>query len=234
MQKSTDGVGGRLNRSRPTHRLSAVARVNRGTAAFLEALGARFSRRSGRIAGRSRLSLRSAVRPFSSAERALPIAVALIVAVASMLALLPGTPAGTAGAAQGSQANPRLAVNGGVRYLDATDNPGAAALLDGQKSDASFEPVTLPQDVVTDVTTQPVAEVASPDTGAVTGDGTLITGYAPETTVEDGSSLIQIYKVRKGDTLSGIATKFHVTTMTLWWANKGQMKSKTDLHIGES
>jgi murein DD-endopeptidase MepM/ murein hydrolase activator NlpD len=231
LQKSTDGVGGRLNRSRPTRRLSAVTRVSRGTAAFLEAFGARFGRRSGRTSGRSsNLSLRAAVRPFSTAERALPIAVALIVAVASMLALLPGTPAGTAGAAQGSQVNPRLAINGGVRYLDATDDPGAAALIDGQKSDASFAPVTLPQVI----TTQPVAEVASPDTGTVADDGTLITGYAPETTVEDGSSLIQIYKVKKGDTLSGIATKFHVTTMTLWWANKGQMKSKTDLHIGES
>jgi murein DD-endopeptidase MepM/ murein hydrolase activator NlpD len=175
-----------------------------------------------------RKALASAVRPFTTAERALPLAVAAIVAIASMLALMPGMPAGTAGAAQGSSPNPRLAVNGGVRYLDSTDGV-ALGNVDAQKAGTNFQPVTVP----TDVSTLPSAEQASPDTGAVTEDGTLITGYAPETSVEDGSSLIQLYKVKKGDTLSGIASVFKVSTMTLWWANKGTMKSKTDLHIGQ-
>ena len=227
MQKSTDGVGRWPNRPRPARRVSLVSRVNRRTAAFLAALASRLG--SVAPAGRLSLGLASAVRPFATAERALPIAVAAIVAVASMLALLPSTPAGSAGAAQGTPTSPRLAINGGVRYLDASDDPGAAAILDAQKVEASFQPVTLP----TDVTTQPATEQASQDTGAVTQDGTLITGYAPVTTVEDGSSLIQSYRVKKGDTLSTIASGYHLSMMTLWWANKSTMKSKTDLHIGQ-
>ena len=35
---------------------------------------------------------------------------------------------------------------------------------------------------------------------------------------------MRTYKVKAGDTLAGIAAKFDVTTMTLWWANK--LKSK--------
>jgi murein DD-endopeptidase MepM/ murein hydrolase activator NlpD len=203
--------------------------VNRRTAAFFEAIGFRFGRRASAPAGSLGASLASVVRPFTTAERALPIAVAAIVAVASLLALLPSTPAGSAGAAQGSPSSPRLAINGGVHHIDASDAPGAVAMLDAQKAAQNFQAGTLP----TDVTTQPAAAMPSASSGTVTEDGTLITGYAPETTVEDGSALIQIYRVKKGDTLSTIATNFHVSMMTLWWANKSAMKSKTDLHIGQ-
>ena len=229
MQKTTDGIGRRHNSPRPARRVSLATRVNRRTAAFFEAMGSRFGRRTSAPAGSLGAALASVVRPFTTAERALPIAVAAIVAIASLLALLPSTPAGSAGAAQGTSSGPRLAINGGVRYIDASEDPGASAALDAQKATQNFQAVTLPTDVIT----QPVAETPSPSTGTVTEDGTLITGYAPDSTVEDGSSLIQIYRVRKGDTLSTIATNFHVSMMTLWWANKSAMKSKTDLHIGQ-
>jgi murein DD-endopeptidase MepM/ murein hydrolase activator NlpD len=229
LQKTTDGIGRRHARPRPTRRVSLATRVNRRTAAFFEALGSRFGRRTPAPAGSLGASLASVVRPFTTAERALPIAVAAIVAIASLLALLPSTPAGSAGAAQGIASSPRLAISGDGRYIDASEGPGALTMLDGQKATQSFRAVTLPTDVVT----QPAAETPSASTGTVTEDGTLITGYAPETTVEDGSSLIQIYRVKKGDTLSTIATNFHVSMMTLWWANKSAMKSKTDLHIGQ-
>ena len=229
MQKTTDGVGRRHSRPRPARRVSLVTRANRRTVAFFMALGSPFGRRSSAPSGSLGASLASVVRPFATAERALPIAVAAIVAIASLLALLPSTPAGAAGAAQGTASSPRLAINGGVRYIDASDDPGAAAFLDAQKAAQNFQPVTLP----TDTTTQPAAAVPSASTGTVTEDGTLVTGYAPETTVEDGSSLIQIYRVHKGDTLSTIATHFHVSMMTLWWANKSAMKTKTDLHVGQ-
>jgi len=229
LQKSTDGVGRRHSRPRPARRVSLATRLNRRTAAFFEALGSRFASRTPARTGSLGVSLASVVRPFATAERALPIAVAAIVAIASLLALLPSTPAGAAGAAQGTSSSPRLAINGGVRYIDASDDPGAAAILDAQKAAQVFQPVTLPSDT----TTRTATETPSASTGTVTEDGTLITGYAPETTVEDGSSLIQIYRVKKGDTLSTIATHFHVSMMTLWWANKSAMKSKTDLHIGQ-
>jgi murein DD-endopeptidase MepM/ murein hydrolase activator NlpD len=227
LQQSTDGVGRRPNSPRPARRVSHASRRSRGSVAFFQALGSWLRGRTASLGTLSR-TLASVGRPFTTAERALPIAVAAIVAVASMLALMPSTPAGAAGAAQGSSASPRLAVNGGVRYVDSTDGLGLAN-VDAQKAVTNFQPVTVP----TDVTTLPSAEQSSPDTGAVTQDGTLITGYTPETSVEDGSSLIQLYRVKKGDTLSGISSVFKVSTMTLWWANKGTMKSKTDLHIGQ-
>lgn len=225
MQNTTDGVGRRHSRPRPARRVSLATRVNRRSAAFFAALTARFSRTSA-PSGSLGHALASVVRPFTTAERALPIAVAAIVAIASLLTLLPASPAGAAGAAQSSPTSPRLAVNGGVN-IDASNDPTAA--LDGARTDASFQPVTLPGDA----TTQNAAVAPSADTGTVTEDGTLITGYAPETTVEDGSALIQMYRVKKGDTLSTIATKTGVSMMTLWWANKSAMKSKTDLHIGQ-
>ena len=229
MQKFSDGVSRRLDSPRPARRAPQVSRVNRGAAAVITALRSRFGRRTAAPASRLGHSLASAVRPFTTAERALPVIVAAIVAVASLLALLPGTSAGSAGAAQGSPTSPRLAINGGVRYLDAATDPTLVPAQDAQKAATNFQPVTLP----TDVTTQPAADQVSQDAGTITEDGTLVTGYAPDTTVEDGSSLIQIYRVKKGDTLSTIATNFRVSMMTLWWANKGNMKSKADLHIGQ-
>lgn len=228
MQKSTDGVGRRLNRPRPARRVSLAVRAKRRTAALFGAVG---TRARGRLASPLGALLASAVRPFASAERALPVAVAAIVAVASLLALLPTAPGGTAGAAQGSTNSVRLAINGGVRYLDTpSDAAGAAAQNALRAADQSFQPVTLPGDVAN----QAVAEPVAPAAGVVLDDGTLVTGYAPETKVEDASALIQSYKVKKGDTLSTIASHFGISMMTLWWANKSTMKSKTDLHVGQT
>ena len=92
----------------------------------------------------------------------------------------------------------------------------------------SFRPVTLPNSV----DTNPQAEQSTVDPGLVQDDGTLLTGYAPTTQVEDGAHLIERYKVKSGDTLVEIAHHFDVSMMTLWWANK--LKSKDDLHIGQT
>jgi len=90
----------------------------------------------------------------------------------------------------------------------------------------SFLPIVLPDDAAT-----AVGDAAAPQAGSLLEDGTLVTGYAPDTTVEDGSDLIVRYKVKSGDTLVTIAHKFDVSMMTLWWANK--LKAKDDLHIGQ-
>ncbi|HEY5628549.1 MAG TPA: hypothetical protein VIR16_03480, partial [Candidatus Limnocylindrales bacterium] len=132
--------------------MSHATRARRGSNAFLEALGSWLRGRTS-PAGKLSRTLASAVRPFTTAERALPVAVAAIVAVASMLALMPSTPAGAAGAAQGSSPSPRLAINGAVRSLESTDGL-ALGTVDAQKVDTSFQPVTVP----TDVTTLPSAE----------------------------------------------------------------------------
>jgi murein DD-endopeptidase MepM/ murein hydrolase activator NlpD len=221
--------------SSPIHRLA-----NRGTRAVRGWAGTRTAAVSDTVV--------SSLRPFTSAERALPIAIASIVAVAALLAFLPTTPQGAVSGIQGSTAAPRLAVGGSERdpkrdTIEDTGVDGPPAAAPGRE-DTSFTPISLPGEVQNDPfvepsggvapTTQPGSVVApaatdEPET-AVQDDGTLITGYAPETTVEDGADLIRQYKVQKGDTLQAVAKKFDVSMMTLWWANK---LKKKDLRSGQ-
>ena len=74
------------------------------------------------------------------------------------------------------------------------------------------------------------AEVTNVE-GPFLADGTLLKPVAVDTQVADGSDLVKTYKVKAGDTLSGIAHKHGVKMMTLWWANK--LESKDDLHRGQ-
>jgi murein DD-endopeptidase MepM/ murein hydrolase activator NlpD len=200
--------------------------------------------------------LRTALRPFTSAERALPIAVASIVAVAALLAFLPTTPQGAVAGIQGSTAtNPRLAVNGGVSRdqqlqsaLGALNATGGASATKVAVStpDPSFQPLDIPVEISLvapsagpEPTDGPLANISAPQasTGpAVTpapedlnGNGTLIVGPAPDTQVEDGSDLVRNYTVQKGDTVRSVAKKFGVSSMTLWWANK---LKKSTLKVG--
>ena len=171
-----------------------------------------------------------AARPLTTPERILPISVATIVAVASLLAVIPATPQGAVGGTEGKGTDVRLAVNGGVDAAAIADiNDDDYAPIDGlvDRGDVTFRPVTLPNSIDTD----PEAEKSTIEPGPVLDDGTLLTGYAPATDVEDGADLIDTYKVKSGDTLSEIANHYDVSMMTLWWANK--LKSKDDLHIGQ-
>ena len=63
-------------------------------------------------------------------------------------------------------------------------------------------------------------------------DGTILKPVAVDTSVSDGKGLMRTYRVRSGDTLTGIARKFDVSMMTVWWANN--LKAKDDLHIGQT
>jgi murein DD-endopeptidase MepM/ murein hydrolase activator NlpD len=78
-------------------------------------------------------------------------------------------------------------------------------------------------------------EISSTDAASVEGpfidDGTLVKPIAVDTTVPDGSALVRTYKVKSGDTLADIATKFKVSPMTVVWAN--DLKSKTDFKKGD-
>jgi murein DD-endopeptidase MepM/ murein hydrolase activator NlpD len=67
--------------------------------------------------------------------------------------------------------------------------------------------------------------------GPFLADGTLLKPVAVDTTVADGSALVKTYKVKPGDTLSGIAQQFGVSTMSVWWAN--DLKDKADLKQGQ-
>ncbi|HSL97280.1 MAG TPA: M23 family metallopeptidase [Candidatus Deferrimicrobiaceae bacterium] len=76
-----------------------------------------------------------------------------------------------------------------------------------------------------------LTEEAAADTSAYLEDATLYKPVAVDTSVESASELLVRYTVKKGDTLTGIASRFGVSMMTVWWANK--LKSKDDLRIGQ-
>jgi murein DD-endopeptidase MepM/ murein hydrolase activator NlpD len=212
----------RLDRLSP----SSVTRVGRLAADAAAAARTMIRARVGATRlGTSRKSLRAtlvaAARPLTTAERALPIAVAAIVAIASLLAVLPNSPQGAVSGAQGQLGGVRIAIGGG------TDTSGAGVAAANVPSKAvtdqgSFQPLTLPADAAGTTATQG---------GTLLDDGTLLTGYAPQTSVEDGSNLIRTYTVQAGDVLSTISDKFGVSMMTLWWANN--LTSKDSLHIGQ-
>jgi murein DD-endopeptidase MepM/ murein hydrolase activator NlpD len=214
---------------------SPAARMNRRSIRAVRSLQARFQGRAAISARSLSATLAAALRPFTTAERALPLAVAAIVAVASLLAVLPSTPPGAVGGTQGSGTSLRIAVGGGVNRwddMDVTDvteaAPPAANLGGGVDSaGVSFQPVTIPAEI----TTPAGAAVATMEPAPLLADGTLLTGYAPSTEIQDGSALIKTYRVKSGDTLVTIARKFGISMMTLWWANK--LKAKDDLHIGQ-
>ena len=232
MQKFTGRETRATGGAHAVHRQALIARLNRRSVAATRSLRARLSNRTATRATSLSALLAATFRPFLSAERALPIAVASLVAIASLLALLPGTPA-SVGATSGSGASVRIAVSGGPRYQNLVDGGvpvtglGFGAGPNTTPSE-SFQPVVLPGDPNTG--TGGVDAGATPPPDQVLADGTLVTGYTPNTTVEDGSSLITTYRVRSGDTLSSIAAQFHVAMMTIWWANK--LPSKTSLKVG--
>jgi murein DD-endopeptidase MepM/ murein hydrolase activator NlpD len=195
-----------------------------------------------------RTTLGATLRPLASAERALPIAVAAIVAVAALLAFLPITPQGAVAGIQGSTAAPRLAVNGGISHdealataLGALNAANAAAGIDGNTAarteDPSFGQVVLPETRNAEPSPEPTGTAAPPNAmiaasaaptatpvanNPLANDGTIIVGPAPDTRVEDGSDLIRSYTVQKGDSLRSIAKKFGISSQALWWANQKQ------------
>lgn len=135
-------------------------------------------------------------------DRALPIAIALIVVIAAGASLAPG--AAPVGAAVGA---PEFALGGEERVrLSVGGN--------------------LPVDDDSAVTSG-FAEAA-----VVVDDGTLYKPVAVDTTIQSSAGMLERYKVRDGDTLTGIASRFGVSMMTVWWANK--LGSKDSLKVGQT
>ena len=103
-----------------------------------------------------------------------------------------------------------------IAGLDAVDDGGVGGTDQGDSVDtasgAQVDPATDPQ-------------------GPFLNDGTLVMPVAVDTTVDDGSALLKSYKVKSGDTLTGIAHHFGVSMMSVWWAN--QLKTKDELHVGQ-
>jgi murein DD-endopeptidase MepM/ murein hydrolase activator NlpD len=73
-------------------------------------------------------------------------------------------------------------------------------------------------------------EVQAPE-GEYLADGTLLKPVAVDTSIPDVRERLTTYRVKPGDTLTGIANKYDVSMMTIWWANK--LSAKDDLKIGQ-
>ena len=165
-------------------------------------------------------------------DRAIAVVVAGILLGASVVNVSAGRPApasgGPTGGPIGDGPGPRIAIGGGgATERDPSGQTGTVEL--GQPdpatdSPADFEAIALDENQI-----EPVVPVSVE--GPFIDDGTLIKPVAVDTTVPDGSALVKTYKVRAGDTLVGIAAKFGVSMMSVWWAN--DLKSKDDLHQGE-
>jgi murein DD-endopeptidase MepM/ murein hydrolase activator NlpD len=177
-------------------------------------------------------------------ERTVAIAVAGIVLGASFLSVAPGRPSGSTGGPSGDGPEARLAVGGSVENDTSVGNVEADYVGDEPASAAYVEPAPnvnalsrLEGVDVADPEAQAAISAQAAQKTAVEGpfldDGTLLKPVAVDTSVADGSSLMRTYKVKAGDTLAGIADRFDVTTMTVWWANKPNLKSKDALVRGQ-
>ena len=62
-------------------------------------------------------------------------------------------------------------------------------------------------------------------------DGTIYKPVAVDTTIQTSADKLRHYTVRQGDTLTSIASRFGVSMMTVWWANK--LTSAASVHAGQ-
>ena len=159
-------------------------------------------------------------------DRALVIAVAGILVGAAGVSASIGHPSGPTGGTTGAGTGPRIAVGGTVGAAGGTGRTGNVQL--GQA-----DPTITPQsDFATiDLTSRSPVSAPVGVQGPFIDDGTLVKPIAVDTSVPDGSALVRTYTVKPGDTAVGIAIKFHVSKMTVWWAN--DLKSNTDIHVGQ-
>jgi murein DD-endopeptidase MepM/ murein hydrolase activator NlpD len=195
----------------PIDRLRAVRRTE--PAVIVETTRQASRRLAGSIAG------------LSGRERALPIAVAGLVVAASVLSVGPTTGAPS----KIDQSTPRIAIGGGVLGPAEALPEGEAVgqgpdlVAEGGAALSGAPANVLAAEADAEPTTFPMSRFLA--------DGTLLKPIAVDPTVPDASERLQTYEVRAGDTLTGIANKFGVSMMTVWWAN--DLKSKDDLKRGQ-
>jgi murein DD-endopeptidase MepM/ murein hydrolase activator NlpD len=106
------------------------------------------------------------------------------------------------GAAQANATGVRLAIGGGAAGLAALDGP------------------------VIDST-----DLEQADGAGYVDDGTLYKPVAVDTSIQSSAAMLRHYQVKEGDSLTGIASRFGVSMMTLWWANK--ISTKDGIHVGQ-
>ena len=180
-------------------------------------------------------------------ERVVAVAAAAILLSASFMSVGPGRPSGDTGGPSGDGSAPRLAIGGSADGDDVgtveEDYVPQSRRADEGGADTTIphpdlQPTEIARFVTDDVdatnraaTAATLAGLPVDVEGPYLDDGTLLKPVAVDTSVPDGSDLLQTYRVRSGDTLATIARRFDVSMMTLWWANK--LKSKDRLTIGQ-
>jgi len=210
----------RPTKSEPSARATRLHRPSAGTGRGLRVRLSQLSRDT-RFAPRTSstplpLAIRRRLIVRLSSERMIPIVAALLVLGASVVSLQPAAaqPVGDTSAA-GSEV--RLAVGGESTLTGGLDpmelDPMEAADLRAGTALAAGNVESLPPEGYAD-------------------DGTMYKPVAVSTTVEDGKDLLRTHVVQAGETLTGIASRYGVSMMTVWWANK--LTSKDDLHVGQT
>jgi murein DD-endopeptidase MepM/ murein hydrolase activator NlpD len=178
-------------------------------------------------------------------DRAVALAVAGILLGASVVSVSASRPIPATGGPTGPGSDVRIEVGGGTGRggtITEADVPGDV-LSESRIGAYEETPTDLDQATSEDelqagaeaeaeleAAAQALSQIAAVE-GPFLDDGTLLKPVAVNTTVADGSALMETYKVESGDTLTGIASHFGVSMMTLWWANN--LKSKDDLHLGQ-
>lgn len=154
-------------------------------------------------------ALRRAVAVRLASERMLPVIAAIVVLGASLISFQPAAAAHSTGNVDGPGSAVRLAVGGSAsNQLDPAE---VAAMNDTGPAGAYANGAPVP---------------------TYADDGTVYKPVAVDTALQDGAALLQKYTVRTGDTLTGIANRFGVSMMTVWWANK--LTAKDQLHVGQT
>ena len=172
------------------------------------------------------------LRRLESPERLVPVLVAAFLLVASVTAV-PGLAGGATGATEGAGVAPRLVVGGDSRprrgcrpstwTRTSTARMTAPGPIPGLGFDETAGSVALGQESTDG---RPRTWPASSSTTGRCSSRSWSTRRSRTGATSSGR-----YKVRSGDTLTGIASRTGVSMMTIWWANK--LKSKDDLKIGQ-
>jgi len=129
-------------------------------------------------------------------DRALPMGIALVVLIAAGASLAPG--AAPVGATVGSASFDQA---GGERVRLAIGGNVPQPDSDG------------------------VVGAGLADADVPVDDGTIYKPVAVDTTIHSSADMLQHYTVKQGDTLTGIASRFGVSMMTVYWANKLDAKN---------
>jgi murein DD-endopeptidase MepM/ murein hydrolase activator NlpD len=210
-----------IARLRPTksERSPRATRLERRSVGLARGVGARLSlfARAVRLdpqSGRRPLpvTVRRSVVVRLASERMVPIVAALVVFAASVVSLQPAA-ARPVGDVAGPGSAPRIAIGGETGAFDELDPMEVAGLVGGPGAKAA------------------AAGDAAQPRESYADDGTIYKPVVVDTTVQDGKGLLRTHTVQSGDTLTGIASRYGVSMMTVWWANK--LTSKDDLHVGQ-